>query len=281
MLDGKLISEPHYDRAAVGLINQPESTQIVMGHLKFVGEISLGPISRLRRGQPARVEVGHAVNGLNRPLAKDELIIFTPEFHKTTLTTPDVAEAVVRNGTVRMVRDHRGSSEIPSDGFVVSALGNSREWLLRNVRRGARVRFSWRLTPLDPKQEVSWRRVKAMLGGGPHLISGGKVNITNVQEKILPAFRNDRHPRTAIAKLKSGKILLLTVDGRQPGISVGMSLDTLADLLLEYGAVEAINLDGGGSTTMVVRDKVVNRPSDLTGERPVSDAILVFPKEQL
>jgi hypothetical protein len=117
MLDGKLISEPHYDRAAVGLINQPESTQIVMGHLKFVGEISLGPISRLRRGQPARVEVGHAVNGLNRPLAKDELIIFTPEFHKTTLTTPDVAEAVVSNGTVRMVRDHRGSSEIPSDGL--------------------------------------------------------------------------------------------------------------------------------------------------------------------
>ena len=52
----------------------------------------------------------------------------------------------------------------------------------------------------------------------------------------------------------------------------------LADLLLEFGAVEAINLDGGGSTTMVVREKVVNRPSDPSGERQVSDAILVFPK---
>ena len=52
----------------------------------------------------------------------------------------------------------------------------------------------------------------------------------------------------------------------------------LADLLLEFGAVEAINLDGGGSTTMVIRNKIVNRPSDQTGERPVSDAILVFPK---
>jgi exopolysaccharide biosynthesis protein len=55
-----------------------------------------------------------------------------------------------------------------------------------------------------------------------------------------------------------------------------MSLNTLAELLLEFGAVAAINLDGGGSTTMVIHDKVVNRPSDQTGERPVSDAILVF-----
>jgi exopolysaccharide biosynthesis protein len=55
-----------------------------------------------------------------------------------------------------------------------------------------------------------------------------------------------------------------------------MSLNMLADLLLEFGAVEAINLDGGGSTAMVVRDKLVNRPSDQTGERPVSDGILVF-----
>jgi exopolysaccharide biosynthesis protein len=57
-----------------------------------------------------------------------------------------------------------------------------------------------------------------------------------------------------------------------------MTLSTLADLLLELGAVEAINLDGGGSTTMVIHDKIVNRPSDQAGERPVSDAILVFPK---
>jgi exopolysaccharide biosynthesis protein len=57
-----------------------------------------------------------------------------------------------------------------------------------------------------------------------------------------------------------------------------MSLTMLADLLLEFGAVEAINLDGGGSTTMVIRNKLVNKPSDATGERPVSDAILVNPR---
>lgn len=278
MLRGKLISEPHYDRAALGLITQPETTQILLGHLKFVGEISVGRRSQSLRAQPTRGDLRHTVNGLNRPLSKDELLIFTPEFHRTTLTNPDGAEAVVRNGSVLTVRDQEGSSEIPTDGFVVSAVGNSREWLLSNVRPGARISFSWHLTPLDPKQEALWRRTNTILGGGPQLVKGGKVDITTVQEKVLPAFRNDRHPRTAIARLASGKLLLLTVDGRQPGISVGMSLDMLATLLLEFGADEAINLDGGGSTTMVVRDKVVNRPSDSTGERPVSDAILVFPK---
>lgn len=278
MLAGKLISEPHNERAAMGLITQPKTTQVLFGHLKFVGEISVGSRSGSLRSQPARGEVRHVVNGLNRPLSRDELLVFTPEFHKTTLTTPEGAEAVVRKGRVLTIRDHHGSSEIPAGGFVVSAVGTSREWLLRNVRRGARVSFSWRLTPLDPKHEVLWRRANTILGGGPQLIKGGKIDITNAQEKILPAFRNDRHPRTAIAKLTSGKLLLLTVDGRQPGISVGMSLDMLATLLLEFGASEAINLDGGGSTTMVVRDRVVNRPSDSTGERPVSDAILVFPK---
>jgi exopolysaccharide biosynthesis protein len=104
------------------------------------------------------------------------------------------------------------------------------------------------------------------------------VEITNIAEKILPSFVTDTHPRTAIAKLKSGQVLLLTVDGRQPGESIGMSLNMLADLLIEFGAVEAINLDGGGSTTMVIRNKLVNKPSDATGERPVSDAILVYPR---
>ena len=276
MLDGKLISEPHYERAAMGLITQTETTQVLLGHLRFVGEISVGPRSGSLPAQPA--EVRHAVNGLNRPLSKDELLVFTPEFHKTTLTTPDGAEASVKNDSVLTVRDRHGSSQIPADGFVISAVGNSREWLLSNVRRGARINFSWRLTPIDPKQDALWRRANTILGGGPQLIRDGKLDITLAQEKVSPAFRNDRHPRTAIAKLASGKLLLVTVDGRQPRISVGMSLDMLAALLLEFGADEAINLDGGGSTTMVVRDKVVNHPSDPTGERPVSDAILVVPK---
>jgi exopolysaccharide biosynthesis protein len=143
---------------------------------------------------------------------------------------------------------------------------------------GARVRLNLNLSPVETEQADSWRKATSVIGGGPQLIKAGRVEITNTAENILPSFVSDTHPRTAFAKLKSGQILLVTVDGREPGESVGMSLTMLADLLLEFGAVEAINLDGGGSTTMVIRNKLVNKPSDATGERPVSDAILIYPR---
>jgi exopolysaccharide biosynthesis protein len=266
LLDGKLISEPYNDRAEFGLINNGKSTEVIFGHLSYVGEVSVGP---------AR----YKVNGVNRPVSKDELIVFTPEFHRTTLTKPDGIEVVVRRNRVVSIGDFTGSTQIPSDGFVISAVGSSRDWVKRNARRGGPTKFWWRLNSLHARADnQKWRNAHSILGAGPQLIKAGKIDITDKQEKMVAGFATDRHPRTALARLDSGKILLMTVDGRQPGVSVGMSLQMLAELLLEFGAVEAINLDGGGSTTMVVQDKVVNKPSDQTGERSVSDAILVFPK---
>jgi hypothetical protein len=212
-------------------------------------------------------------------VSKDELIVFTPEFHRTTLTKPDGVEVVVRRNRVASISDFTGSTQIPTDGYVISAVGSARKWVKQNLRKGGPANFWWRLSSLYRKQDdQKWRTAQNILGAGPQLIRAGKIDITDKQEKMIANFATDRHPRTALAQLDSGKILLLTVDGRQPGVSVGMSLQTLAELLLQFGAVEAINLDGGGSTTMVLHNKIVNKPSDQTGERPVSDAILVFSK---
>ena len=265
MSDGNLISEPYRERAAFVLIEVGNKTEILFVHLKFSGEVSLGAAKR-------------AVDGLNRPLERDELLIFTPKFHRTTLTSPDGIEVAVRRNRVAAIVDHKGSSEIPEDGYVISAVGKSREWLRANAHKGSKISFSWRLKAVDSGDNTDWNRAYGMLGGGPQLIKAGKVAITDKQEKMSANFAADRHPRTAIARLESGKLLLVTIDGRQPGISRGMSLYMLANLLLELGAVEAMNLDGGGSTTMVIHNKVVNKPSDQTGERPVSDAVLVFPR---
>src|SRR5688500_12872142 len=116
-------------------------------------------------------------------------------------------------------------------------------------------------------------------GGIPQLIKNGNIEITWEEEKASKAFVETRHPRTAVAKLKDGKFLMVTVDGRSES-SAGIGLEDLAKLLLEFGATEAMNLDGGCSTTMFLDGKVVNKPSDKEGERRVSDAILVFPRKK-
>lgn len=74
-------------------------------------------------------------------------------------------------------------------------------------------------------------------------------------------------------------MFLVTVDGRQPGVSVGASLTDMQKLMAALGATEAINLDGGGSTAMLVSGRLVSRPSDQTGERAVGDALLILPEK--
>jgi exopolysaccharide biosynthesis protein len=265
VLNGQILSESNNGRAAAGLIEGSEAQKIIFGHIVFTGELLAGAKTK------------HAINGLNRPRAGDELIVFTPEFHRTTLTDPNGLEVIVRRGRIAEIRDLQGSSTIPADGFVISASGTAREWVRQNLGKRASVQLSLKMSPVETDQKEEWQKAGSIVGGGPQLIKDGRVEITNTAEKILPAFVSDLHPRTAIAKLKSGELLLVTVDGRQTA-SIGMSLTMLADLLVEFGATDAINLDGGGSTTMVIRNKLVNKPSDTTGERPVSDAILIYPR---
>ncbi|MGH9943451.1 MAG: phosphodiester glycosidase family protein [Pyrinomonadaceae bacterium] len=263
---GRWLSEPQPHRAAVGLIERRHHTELVFGHLTFEGSLTIN-------GRHA-----HHLDGLNRPRAANELVIYTPDFHRTTLTAPDGLEVVVRRGRVVNRRDGAGSSLVPSDGFIVSVAGAAREWARQHLPVGTRAGVQLSLVPADATQRAVWRRATQVLGGGPQLVRDGRVSITAEQEKVAAAFVTDRHPRTAFARLADGRILLATVDGRQPGVSHGFSLHALAEMLVAHGARDALNLDGGGSTAMVVNRHLANKPSDQTGERPVSDAILVFPR---
>ncbi len=148
-------------------------------------------------------------------------------------------------------------------------------------------------TPLAPGDTVrlfcllppALQPLEEGLGGGPRLVRDGEVSIEHEQESLGRKFVDERHPRTAIGFAENQETLfLITVDGRQPGYSEGMTLPELADFmcfkLAEHtnsgtNAYQALNLDGGGSTTMVIQQQVVNRPSDETGERPVANALLL------
>jgi len=260
-IDGVLWSEPDRGRASVGLERRGTASRLIFGHV----------------GWRARIDVGgrqRSIDGINRARGADDLVLFTPQFGAAPLTDPTGIEVVVLNGRVSAIHIPGGGTAIPAAGLVISARGEAAAWLRRVAMPGARVRVRTSLVPIDGAINP-WPAAEDILGAGPKLVTGGRVDITDQREKMIPTFRTDLHPRTAIASLHDGRALLVVADGRHPPERVGLALDDLARLLIELGAREAINLDGGGSTTMVVKGAIVNSPSDLTGERPVSDAIIV------
>ena len=134
---------------------------------------------------------------------------------------------------------------------------------------------------------TDWSDVTEALGGGPMLVHDGKLENTWAEESMNVAFNRVSHPRTAIGVTKDTTVIMVVVDGRQPKVSIGMPLDNLAVLMINLGCVEAMNLDGGGSSTMVLWDTVINYISDdsdelnrLPGvERLVTNALIVRQKK--
>ena len=127
---------------------------------------------------------------------------------------------------------------------------------------------------LDYNKARVWK-IEDALSAGPNLISNGKINITSDQELFFGTSIPKTHPRTAAGYTKDGKLVFMVVDGRQEK-SRGVNLQELAQLLLDLGCVEALNLDGGGSSTLVVNNRLINLPAGKSIQREVMSALAVF-----
>jgi exopolysaccharide biosynthesis protein len=124
-------------------------------------------------------------------------------------------------------------------------------------------------------QLTPWN-VQWAVGGGPVLIREKQIAISNEAErKFAGKAILDRHPRTAMGYTKDGKLIILAIQGRMKGIAVGATLNETAALLLDLGCIEGLNLDGGGSSCLLVNGKETIKPSDPTGERPIPAILYV------
>ncbi len=261
-IDNDLLSESINGRAALMIDNRIDRSDI------YIERANISSVITIRK---KNFEVG-----INRERKEDEIVIYTNRFGVTTLSDRTGTEFVVRKKRIKAILDNSGSTPIPSDGYIISATGKARDRLRAVARLGTRVVMrTHHSSPTETLPGPGFGRSSDIVGGVPMLIKAGKIAISWEQEKSSKSFAEMRHPRTAVAKLNDGKFLMITVDGRQPGVSVGMTLQELAEYLLSLGATDAMNLDGGGSTTMFLNGKIVNIPSDKEGERKVSDAIIV------
>ncbi|HRP45096.1 MAG TPA: phosphodiester glycosidase family protein [Ginsengibacter sp.] len=130
------------------------------------------------------------------------------------------------------------------------------------------------LLKADGRKFSRWK-VQTAVGGGPVLLQNGEVKITNNQErKFAGKAIDDRHPRTAIGYTKDNKIIVFVCEGRTE-TAAGLTLTDVANFMRELGCVEALNLDGGGSTTMLVNGKEVNTPSSKGVQRPVPSVFMI------
>lgn len=176
--------------------------------------------------------------------------------------TPDHAlNAVVRNDSVVDIRT--GAVPIPADGYVLAATAYQTQFIEEHLERYHEVRLDLNVNP-GP--------VLHALGGGPRLVKDGRVSVAYDWEWFGASFAYRRTSRSALGITPQGKIILVTVERSGRGNS-GMTLFEVARLMRNLGAVQAMNLDGGGSSTLVVGGRVVNRAEE--AQRGVASMLAV------
>lgn len=215
------------------------------------------------------------VRGVNRAPAADELVLYTEEFG--TKTAADGGTEVVLNAQGRVIATRQAGGAVPRGASVLHGNGVMADWLLEHAMESATVRLDTKVIDLRTRRTVPLTPQTYVMGGGVGLVNNGRIRVTALadgQASVNMMLR--RHPRTMAGITKSGGLILATVDGRVPGVTVGASMVEAAQLMRWLGAKQAINLDGGGSSAMVVGHKVVNQPSD-GAERPVGDGLFITP----
>lgn len=207
------------------------------------------------------------VSGVNHPPHAGGLSVYTRYYGP--LTPPLQMAAVVRNDVVEHLTS--GRILIPQDGYVLGVNGGDAELITKYMKPGQRL---WLRLELSPDLEIT-----SAIGGGPRLVKDGQVFVPFAWEWFSVRHVQERAPRTAVGITAANKVLLVTVDGRGGRQNTGMTLREMAELMLQLGARDAMNLDGGSSATMVVGGRVVNDPSDGV-ERPIASALLVVRKAE-
>lgn len=278
-VDGRLVSEPVNRRSAL-IVPADRGARPRIAPLSFTGSVTAGAGERLIDGVDRRRGSIPACGGRggDRPTQRpdsaltctdpSELVLFDSSHGAPRPSTG--VEGLVRGGVVERI-GRPVSRPVPRDALVLSGSGDAATFLRSSLEVGGPAQI-----------ELGLGAGQALVtGGGPRLLARGRVAVAAGSEGFAPlsapGFVASRHPRTLAGVKSDGTVLLVTVDGRRPGWSAGVTLPEAARMMRALGARNALNLDGGGSTGMVVLGELVSRPSDPSGERAVSDGIFVLP----
>ncbi len=259
VVGGRLLSEAVPGRTAI----------VLRGRSARVTELDSIVMVKAPDGSTAKV------TGVNRTPAQEELVLYTEDLGTKTPRDQGVEAIIDAQGEIVKVRTAGGA--VPRGTRVLHGTGAMADWLWSVAWQGRQMRISTKVVDLRTRRRIALTPNTHILGSGVGILRNGRQYITAATDGMASDHMIlRRHPRTLAGVTKSGSLILATVDGRAPGVTVGANMLEAARLMRWLGARNAINLDGGGSSTMVVNNKVVNAPSD-GAERPVGDALLILP----
>ncbi len=243
MINKKLYTGPIYDRVAMGIFDNGFDMARVQLNAKI--ETNIGGIKIDNVNQPRMLSV--------------HTIVYTPDWGKLSPPCPKYGmQLIIEDG--KLTRVSYGRSQIPPNGYVI--VGSQQN--LKPFIKAKRFDLDLNINP-------EWKDVNHIISGGPYLVKNGEVFVDMTAQKLGSV--GGRNPRTAIGYTKDNNLILLTADGRE-GASIGLTLMELANLMKELGCVNAMNLDGGGSTVMYVNGNVVNKPA-VSGGIPLSHTLVI------
>jgi hypothetical protein len=288
---GKLLSEPINGRPSLILHEDARGTSI--GRMSWKGsalvggrEIAVDGINRMPGlirncgGDPSDTPTALPLHDVT---CRDdsELVAFTQQYGLSTPSGAGREVVMDSRQVVRSVLATRGTA-LRAGSTSLQAVGAATD-VLGQVHVGDRLQVRIRLVDARGHVQVTPRDT-AVVNGGPLLVQDGREHITAQHDGMIhpadPSFAYGwvvkRNPRTLAGVDAQGRTVLVTVDGHSTD-DLGLSIPEAADVARSLGLVDAINLDGGGSTAMALRGELISRPSDAAGERPVGDALLVLP----
>ena len=272
--DGELITQPTDTEACFGVT---ESGEFLSSSIQMNASLQIGTHT---------LQLG-CIN--QRRLDGCQVTLYTPRLGESTRTNRRRGREVILSGlpfplTPNYEHAYRveavsrdGNSLIPRDGAVLWINAKLKDESISQFNTGANGTLTLSLSPPE------WNQVQHAIGGRLRLLKNGEINETLVEMhnaekrhtpgKRTPVLNLSHEPRTALG-YNADTLFLVVADGRQPKYSTGLTLYELASILIELGATEAINLDGGSSSTFVVKDAVINKPSGQQ-ERDVLNAVFI------
>ena len=249
------------------------------GRAVFAWGPSFGAFSAAKfEGKLTAAGIDAKLDGVNGQCGLNEVELYTTRAGMTSAKVPNLTivlnpdtqilpPSTTVTASVESISRDQEPAAIPDDRWVIVAHGTEVN-NLASLTVGSQVTISLKTTGFD------WLQAENAIGGGPMLVQNGQLTFAGAAEKFPTSFTDVRHPRTAIGRTADGDIWLVVVDGRSESSS-GCTLAELAQVMLDLGCANAMNLDGGGSTTMTIQGLTVNHPSDGT-ERAVANGIVIL-----